>query len=106
MSAFLRKNIEIIRAALDDHNENCPVPARAILLHPSEHEKLSVCELWGKPVLADKRVRLGFFRVDCDGSAWEIEKELALHIQPPAGEPVPVRADPVEHSLAAQAEVS
>jgi hypothetical protein len=103
MSEFLRKNVEVIRAALDDHNANCPVPARAILLHPSEHAKLDVPDLWGKPVLADERVRLGFFRVDCDGSAWEIENELALHIQPPAGAPAPVRFDPVERPLAARA---
>jgi hypothetical protein len=104
MSTFLRKNVEIIRAALDDHNENCPVPARAILLHPAEREKLQVCSLWGKPVLADSRVRLGFFRVDCDGSAWEIEKELALHIQVPAGKPEPSRFNPVERPLAARAD--
>jgi len=40
MSDFLRKNIEIIRAGLDRHNLDCPVRARAILLHPTEHEKL------------------------------------------------------------------
>jgi hypothetical protein len=103
MSEFLRKNVEIIRAGLDDHNGSCPVRASAILFHPTEHEKLKVPELWGLPVLADDRVRLGYFRVDCEGSAWDIEKALALHIHGPVELPVTSPADPVEHPLAAQA---
>jgi hypothetical protein len=102
MSSFLQKNVKVIRAGLDDHNANCPVPARAILLHPSEHEKLDVTNLWGHAVLADERVRLGYFMIGCEGSAWGIERELALHIESPAK--VPLRAiDPVESPLAARA---
>ncbi|HXB16393.1 MAG TPA: hypothetical protein VNV44_11700 [Solirubrobacteraceae bacterium] len=102
MSSFLEKNVKVIRAGLDDHNANCPVPARAILLHPSEHAKLDVPTLWGHPVLADERVRLGFFRIDCEASAWGIERELALHIESPAKVPLRV-LDPVESPLAARA---
>ncbi len=102
MSSFLRKNVELIRAGLDDHNKNCPVPARAILLHPSEHAALDKDNLWGHPVLADDRVRLGYFRIDCEASAWDIERELALHIESPAKVPLRV-LDPVESPLVARA---
>jgi hypothetical protein len=105
MTDFLREHIHKIRAGVDDHNRKCRVPARAILLNPADHAKLEVRLLWGLPVLADKRQRSGFFRVDCEGSAWRIEEELATFTRPPdiaepAVEP-PLR--PVERPLAASA---
>lgn len=89
MSDFLLRNLPVIRAAVDDHNGNCPVPARAILLHPTDQEKLGVSDLWGLAVCPDDRVRLGYFRIDCEGSAWLAEDELLAYIQAPAVEEAP-----------------
>lgn len=75
---FLEKNVRKIQEGVQHHNRTCGVPARAILLHPEEHAKLGVDELWGLTVCADERVRLGHFRVDCEGSAWLAEEELEL----------------------------
>lgn len=74
------RRMESIRAALDDHNAECCRPARAILLHPEDHAELNLLELWGVPVMSDERCRLGFLRVDCEASAWQIEAELAAHL--------------------------
>ena len=73
---FLNKNIRKIQAGVEHHNRTCGVPARAILMHPTEHAKLGVEKLWGLPICADERVRLGRFRIDCEGSAWRVEDEL------------------------------
>jgi hypothetical protein len=103
---FLSKNIRKIQAGVQDHNRTCGVPARAILLHPIEHKKLGVRELWGLAVCADERVRLGRFRIDCEGSAWRVEDELELYTQQlttstprtspgaPLEQPLAARADP------------
>jgi hypothetical protein len=100
VSDFLRNNIKTIRAAVEDHNKTCKIPARAILLNPVEHEQLGIIDVWGIPVCADERQRRGFFRVDCEGSAWQIENELAAFIDAPAVVEAP--ASPVERPLAAR----
>lgn len=104
MTDFLLKNVRKIRAGVEDHNETCKVPARAILLHPDEHDRLGVSDLWDLPLLADARQRIGFFRVDCEGSAWQIESELAAHVDFSAGDqPAPeLPESPVERPLAAR----
>lgn len=76
MSMFSAKNLLAMRRALDHHNANCPVPARAILLNPLDHGLLQWDELWGLPLLPDDRVRVKRFRIDCEGSAWSLEDEL------------------------------
>ena len=77
--------LAFIRAGLDHHNGTCPMPARAILLNPANHELFGWDELWGVPVLPDERVAPKRFRIDCDGSAFGIEEEVADVI----GEPLP-----------------
>lgn len=77
MTRFEAANLAAIRGALDKHNTDCPVPARAILLNPIDHGLLGWFELWGLPVVADDRVPTKRVRIDCDGSAWGIEAELA-----------------------------
>ena len=77
MSQFRRRNLAAIRHALDRHNSDCPVPARAILLNPTDHGLMRFDLLWGVPVLADGRVPVKRVRIACDGSASEIEDELA-----------------------------
>lgn len=96
MSDFLRKNLTVIRAAVDDHNSKCKVEARAILFSPEEFEQLDgVKHLWGIPVYSDERQRRRFFRVDCEGSASRIESELADYIADPSSVPLPITIDPV-----------
>ncbi|MEA2266760.1 MAG: hypothetical protein QOE27_2343 [Solirubrobacteraceae bacterium] len=50
---------------------------RAILLNPGNHELFGWDELWGIPVLPDDWVAPKRFRIDCDGSAFGIESEVA-----------------------------
>jgi hypothetical protein len=101
---FLSKNIRKIQAGVQHHNRTCGVPARAILMHPTEHAKLGVEELWGLPICADGRVRLGRFRIDCEGSAWDVENELELYTQQLlTATPPKLPATPLERPLAAKA---
>lgn len=81
--ALRRSNLIAIRRALDHHNSNCPVPARAILLNPADHERLDIASLWGLPVEADDRVPHKRCRIVCDGSAWGLEDELLEYLQEP-----------------------
>ena len=98
MSQFAAKNLAAIKAALDQHNADCPVPANAILLNPVDHELLGFDELWGLPVLADERVPTKRVRIDCDGSAYGIEDEIAEAIaqETPSQLPVVIPAGPRE----------
>jgi hypothetical protein len=66
-----------IKAGLEHHNATCPMPAKAILLNPGNHELFGWDELWGIPVLPDDRVKPRRFRIDCDGSSFGIEDEVA-----------------------------
>lgn len=101
---FLSKNVRKIQAGVQHHNRTCGVPARAILMHPTEHAKLGVEELWGLPICADERVRLGRFRIDCEGSAWGVENELELYTQQLlTATPPKLPATPLEGPLAAKA---
>ncbi|HEX2016288.1 MAG TPA: hypothetical protein VGN69_06300 [Solirubrobacteraceae bacterium] len=77
MPSLEAKMLAAIRAALDHHNGTCPMPARAVLLNPQTHEQFGWDELWGVPVVPDDRVAPQRFRIDCDGSAFGIEEELA-----------------------------
>lgn len=102
MNEFLAKNTPVIRAGVDHHNATCGVPARAILLHPAEHARLGVSSLWNLDVLADERVRLGRFCVDCEGSAWRVEDELLLYIETSSVKERKIPAPQTEQPLAAR----
>ena len=101
MSSFAAKNLGAIKAAVDQHNADCPVPANAILLNPVDHALIDFDELWGLPVLADERVPTKRVRIQCDGSAFGIEDEFADAVsrEQPAVLPVvvPVGPAPGEH---------
>ncbi len=73
--------LEFIRRGIDHHAESCPMAPRAILLNPGNHEMFGWDELWGIPVLADERVAPKRFRIDCDGSAFGIEAEVAAVVE-------------------------
>jgi hypothetical protein len=88
MASLEAEMLALIRRGLDHHNATCPMPARAILLNPGNHELFGWDELWGLPVLADDRVAPRRFRIDCGGSAFEIEEEVAEAI----GTEAPVEA--------------
>jgi hypothetical protein len=98
VSEFESKNLAAIRKAIDAHNAECPVPANAILLNPVDHELMGWDELWGLPVLADERVPTKRVRIDCDGSAYGIEDEVAEVVsqQAPAQLPMVLPAGPRE----------
>ena len=77
VSSLEAEMLEFIRRGIDHHAESCPLAPRAILLNPGNHEMFGWDELWGIPVLADERVAPKRFRIDCDGSAFGIEAEVA-----------------------------
>ncbi len=96
MSKFEGKNLGAIREALDQHNASCPVPANAILLNPIDHGLIGWDELWGLPVISDDRVPTKRVRIQCDGSAFGIEDEVAEAVsrEQPAQIPVVVPVGP------------
>lgn len=93
MSDFFRRNIAVFRWALDDHNQRCPVAAKAFLLNPEDYQEFGETMLWGLEVRPDDRVHAGFVRILCDGSAWRIEDELESYVLNPA------RVRPAGHPL-------
>jgi hypothetical protein len=98
MASLEAEMLAFIRAGLDHHNETCPMTPKAILLNPGNHELFGWDELWGIPVLADDRVAPKRFRIDCDGSAFGIEDEVAQEIaaRTPVEQPLVVPLGPRE----------
>jgi hypothetical protein len=94
MPSLEAEMLEFIRRGLEHHAQSCPLAPKAILLNPGNHELFGWDELWGIPVLPDERVAPKRFRIDCDGSAFGIEEEVAEAIatEAPAEQPrvVPV----------------
>ena len=90
--------LSYIRAGLDHHAKTCPLAPKAILLNPGNHDLFGWDELWGIPVLADERVPPKRFRIDCDGSAFGLEEEVAeaISTEAPALEPLVVPVGPRE----------
>ena len=77
MPSLQAEMLSYIRRGLDQHATTCPMQPNAILLNPGNYELFGWDELWGIPVLADDRVAPKRFRIDCDGSAFGIEEEVA-----------------------------
>ncbi len=90
--------LAFIRTGLDHHAGTCPLAPKAILLNPGNYELFGWEELWGIPVLPDDRVAPKRFRIDCDGSAFGIEEEVAEAIaaEAPAEQPLVVPVGPRE----------
>src|SRR5436190_4491068 len=80
-----------IKLAIAHHNATCPMPARAILLNTGNFELFGWEELFGLPVEPRDEVPPKRFRIDCPGSAWGIEDEIAEAVgeELPASVPVP-----------------
>ena len=79
-----------IKAGIEHHNATCPMPARAILLNAGNFELFGWDEIFGLPVEPRDDIPPKRFRVDCPGSAYGIEEEIAEAVGEPLGEPVPV----------------
>jgi hypothetical protein len=92
MASLEAEMLAHVRRGLDHHASTCPLAPRAILLNPGNHELFGWDELWGIPVLPDDRIAPKRFRIDCDGSAFGIEEELAQEVE--ALEPLVVPAYP------------
>lgn len=74
-------NLIAIRRGIDHHNSECPRKVDAILLNPVDHGLLNHPRLWGLPVVADPKVKVKRFRLQCDGSPEEIEHELETYLK-------------------------
>jgi hypothetical protein len=92
MASLEAEMLASIRRGIDHHAQSCPLTPKAILLNPGNHELFGWDELWGIPVLADDRVAPKRFRIDCDGSAFGIESEIAETLR--VGEPLVVPVAP------------
>jgi hypothetical protein len=82
--------LAFIRAGVDHHNATCPMPARAILLNSGNYELFGWDELFGLPVEPRDEIPPKRFRIDCPGSAYGIEEEIAEAV----GEPLEVTTSP------------
>jgi hypothetical protein len=78
--SFHERNLPVMRAALNHHNQTCRIPAKAILVNPPDFERLGIHDLWGLEVRPDDRVPENMFRIECEGSAWRIEDELFAYV--------------------------
>jgi len=105
MASLEAEMLAFIKAGVDHHNASCPMAPRAILLNPGNHELFGWDEIFGIPVLADDRVAPKRFRIDCDGSAFGIEDEMAATVveQTPATQPLVVPVGPREGEPTARA---
>lgn len=82
-----------VKAGLAHHDSTCPMPAKAILLNPANHELFGWDEMFGVPVVPDERVQPKRFRIHCDGSAFGIEEALEAFQEAPV-EPLVVPVGP------------
>ena len=80
-----------IKAGVDHHNATCPMPARAILLNRGNSAVLGWALVGGPPVEPRDEIPPKRFRIDCPGSAYGIEEEIAEAVGEPLEAPlVPV----------------
>jgi hypothetical protein len=60
------KNLEVIKKAIDQHDERCPGQIVAILMHPIEVDRLDFDTLYGIEIRADENQQTGTFWLLCD----------------------------------------
>ena len=85
-----------IKAGVDHHNATCPMPARAILLNSGNYELFGWDEVCGLPVEPRDEIPPKRFRIDCPGSAYGIEEEVAEAVGEPLEAPCWCRSLPGE----------
>ena len=81
-----------IKLAIEHHDATCPMPARAILMNSGNYELFGRDELFGLPVEPRDNIPPKRFRIDCPGSAYGIEDEIAeqVSVQHPVDTPVEI----------------
>jgi hypothetical protein len=57
------------REVLDVHAADCGDRVLAFVLHPADHEAISIVELWGIPVLGGAATSQGRLRLLCESTA-------------------------------------
>jgi hypothetical protein len=74
------KNLEAISRAIDQHNANCPFPASEVRMNPFEIERLGWDEIRGLPIVGDRSLGTGRFRIVCsrDSGGEELEEVEAV----------------------------
>ena len=79
-----------IKLAIEHHDATCPMPARAILMNSGNYELFGRDELFGLPIEPRDSIPPKRFRIDCPGSAYGIEDEIAeqVGVQHPVVAPV------------------
>ena len=91
MSSAEAKNLEVIVAAIDHHNETCEFPAVAIEMNPFEVERLGWDEIRGLPIRPNPDLGTGAFRVVCareEGEPGEVVEAVAEQESPAPVVPV------------------
>lgn len=78
MNAAEVENLEVIAKAIDQHNRNCQRgPAIEVRMNPFEVERLDWDNVKGVPIVADKDIGTGRFRVVCAGERNNAEEAEA-----------------------------
>jgi hypothetical protein len=82
MNAELYAHLQMV---LSHHGLTCPLPTKAILLHPSVLEHAGFDAVDGVPVRGADHVPEKAAHIDCDGSTLRIDEELAELLNAPVG---------------------
>lgn len=61
------RNLEAISRAIDQHNDRCPLPAVEVRMNPFEVERLGWEDIRGLPIVPDRKISTGRFRIVCAG---------------------------------------
>ena len=85
-----------IKAGVEHHNATCPMPARAILLNSGNYELFGWDEVFGLPVEPRDEIPPKRFRIDCPGSAYGIEEEIAEAVGEPLEAPLGAGRSPAK----------
>lgn len=87
--------LENIVKGLAHHDATCPMPPRAVLLNPGNHELFGWDEIKGIPVEPSDSVAPERFRIDCSGSAFGVEDAVEEFVIQPVELPVESPLEPV-----------
>lgn len=86
--------LENVVLGIKHHAASCPLPPRAVLLNPGNHELFGWDEIMGVPVEPSDQVAPERFRIDCEGSANGIEEALEVFAPSPVEVPQVVPVGP------------
>lgn len=69
-------NIEVIVAAINQHDEKCKYPLICIFMAPFEVERLGWDDVKGIPIEEDEEMQTGRFRLYCDAQNQPDEEDV------------------------------